>query len=281
MKFLHKKIFIASAIAAAFFVATPALAAFVPPECTGTADPASCGLQSLVNVFIRFANYLFGIAGSVAFIFFIYGGYTLLASGGSAEKIQKGKTIVINAVIGLFLVFGARGLVTLVLQAVTKGSKVLIEGASCQPLAKLPSGSVIKPRAVKNAEGALVCIASCEEYAQTTGKKYECTEPAGLSDCVSNLCEGKKEVSKCCVKQEKLKEGSECVCSSSAGEFTLVAAGAVPCGEIKCSVTPDKKTCLCKTSKAAVSSMEYNESLGQELPEFESQCNSISNCRPK
>jgi hypothetical protein len=64
-----------------------------------------------ILVLLQVANYLFGIVGALALIFFIYGGFTLILSRGNAEQTSKGMGIISAAVIGLVIVFGAYMLV--------------------------------------------------------------------------------------------------------------------------------------------------------------------------
>lgn len=45
-----------------------------------------------------------GILGSLALATFIYGGFIWMLSGGSAERIEKGKKILVWAVIGLVII---------------------------------------------------------------------------------------------------------------------------------------------------------------------------------
>lgn len=56
---------------------------------------------------IRIGQQIFLYIGSFAFAFFIYGGITMILSLGSAEKVTKGKEIIIAAVVGLIISFGA------------------------------------------------------------------------------------------------------------------------------------------------------------------------------
>jgi len=45
-----------------------------------------------------------GLAGGIAFLYFLYGAFLILTSMGSAEKINEGKEIMISAVSGLILI---------------------------------------------------------------------------------------------------------------------------------------------------------------------------------
>ena len=76
-----------------------------------------CGLNDVVNLFIGAANYLFGIVGALALLFFIYGGVLWLTAAGKSEQIEKGKKVLIGAVIGLAIVFGAWLIVQFVMTA--------------------------------------------------------------------------------------------------------------------------------------------------------------------
>ena len=60
-----------------------------------------------------------GIVGSLALLMFIYGGFTWMTSAGSAEKVTKGKGIMVWAAIGLVVIFSSYALVKFVIQGVT------------------------------------------------------------------------------------------------------------------------------------------------------------------
>ena len=57
-----------------------------------------------------------GIVGSLALAMFIYGGFVWMLAGGSAEKVQKGKNVLVWAAIGLVVVFSAYALVKFVFE---------------------------------------------------------------------------------------------------------------------------------------------------------------------
>ncbi len=60
------------------------------------------------NLEVILKDYVFvygtGITGGIAFLYFIYGVFLILTSGGNAEKIAEGKEIIISALSGLFLI---------------------------------------------------------------------------------------------------------------------------------------------------------------------------------
>jgi len=48
---------------------------------------------------------ILGLTGVLALVAFIAGGVIMMTSGGNAEKVKKGKDILVWAVIGLFIIF--------------------------------------------------------------------------------------------------------------------------------------------------------------------------------
>lgn len=71
-------------------------------ECHGKGN---CELNDFILTAVLFANRSLGIVGSIALLFFIYGGVMFLISAGNSERINQAKKILTGAVIGLVLVF--------------------------------------------------------------------------------------------------------------------------------------------------------------------------------
>ncbi len=90
------------------------------PECLLKDDlSSSCRDVSIFVYFlIQLARYLFTIIGALALVMFVYGGFTLILSQGSSEKVKKGTDIILAAVIGLVIMFGAYMLVSFLGEAV-------------------------------------------------------------------------------------------------------------------------------------------------------------------
>jgi hypothetical protein len=74
-----------------------------------------------VSIFIKVAiditNVIMGIVGALALIVFVYGGFVLILSEGSSEKVSKGTGAMMAAVIGLTIVFAAYLLIRFLGQA--------------------------------------------------------------------------------------------------------------------------------------------------------------------
>lgn len=58
--------------------------------------------------------YIFAGIGIVLLLFLISGGFTLMFSAGDPQKVQKGKTVLTNALIGFVIVFVAYWIVQIV-----------------------------------------------------------------------------------------------------------------------------------------------------------------------
>jgi hypothetical protein len=67
----------------------------------------SCTLNTFVELGVRIAEYILGIVGALTLLMFIYGGFMWILSGGSSDKVQKGKDIIIGSVVGLVIVFSS------------------------------------------------------------------------------------------------------------------------------------------------------------------------------
>lgn len=91
-----------------------AWAAGILPDQSGSGDSTSCGspngcgnysLDDILSTAVLVANWILGCVGALALLFFVYGGFVFILSGGSEEKVREGKTILMNAIIGLVIVF--------------------------------------------------------------------------------------------------------------------------------------------------------------------------------
>lgn len=65
----------------------------------------------------RIIKTILGIVGVLALLMFIYGGILWMTSGGSAEKIKKGKDTIVWAVIGLAFIFFSYTILEFILKA--------------------------------------------------------------------------------------------------------------------------------------------------------------------
>lgn len=63
----------------------------------------------------RIINAVMGFVGSIALLMFVYGGLTLMISGGNTEKIKKGRDILVWSAIGLVFIFLSYALVNFII----------------------------------------------------------------------------------------------------------------------------------------------------------------------
>lgn len=78
----------------------------------GTDDP-----RVLIGQIIRV---LLGVVGSLALVFFIYGGLTWMTSAGSANRVESGKNTLIWATLGLVVIFTSYTVLTFILTNIPK-----------------------------------------------------------------------------------------------------------------------------------------------------------------
>ncbi|MDD5043835.1 MAG: pilin [Patescibacteria group bacterium] len=80
----------------------------------------NCSLDDFLLIGKAVYNLILGVVGSLMLLMFIIGGFYLLTSAGSSEKIEKGKKYLVNAVIGGIIVFGAFSLVNFLIERAVK-----------------------------------------------------------------------------------------------------------------------------------------------------------------
>ena len=78
-----------------------------PPAVRRTSLQNPLGTSDIKVLVGRAVNGFLGLSGSFALLMFVYGSFTWITSGGSPEKIARGKKIFTYAVIGLIVIFGS------------------------------------------------------------------------------------------------------------------------------------------------------------------------------
>ncbi len=85
-------------------------------------DPSTglrCTETSVPQIFKTIINWALGIAFGVAVIFLIVGGFRYITAGGNEESVEKGKSSVINALIGIVIIVLSYVIVNVVANLVT------------------------------------------------------------------------------------------------------------------------------------------------------------------
>lgn len=138
----HKKLILIFIVCIGLLASLPALASWpatpLLPPCTST---GCCGFNDFILLGINLTKMILGLVGSLALLFFIYGGVMFLIAGGSSEMISKGKKIITNAVIGVALVLGAWIIVNFAIAALTGTPVGSVKIFGTQDWWKTPAGA--------------------------------------------------------------------------------------------------------------------------------------------
>lgn len=81
----------------------------------------NCSLTDLIRLGTNIFQFVLGIVGSLALLAFVYGGILFLFSGGNTDMIEKGKSTLKGATIGLIIVFISYTIVYFAAQALGMG----------------------------------------------------------------------------------------------------------------------------------------------------------------
>ncbi len=79
------------------------------------------GTEAVSIVIGQIIKVILGLIGAIALLMFVYGGVMWLTSQGSEEKIEKGKKILIWAIVGLVVILTSYVAVSFVINALTNG----------------------------------------------------------------------------------------------------------------------------------------------------------------
>ena len=105
------------------FVAYPSLAqteGCPPGQVCKLNNPLGDSIDTPQKLIGKVINSVLGVVGSLALLMFVYGGLTWMTSSGNAEKVKKGRDIIIWSAIGLAIIFSAYGLTRVLIEGVTQ-----------------------------------------------------------------------------------------------------------------------------------------------------------------
>ena len=79
------------------------------PDAGGQADAryATYTLDGVIEFMLNIMRFIFSIAGSLALLFVVWGGFQMMASAGQSKMVEAGRKTLVNALIGVLLIFGA------------------------------------------------------------------------------------------------------------------------------------------------------------------------------
>lgn len=85
-------------------------------------EAAGIGRADPRGIVVALIQQILGLASILFFMIFIYGGYRWMTAGGADEKINKAKTVIRNAIIGLVIVITAYTITYFIAQAIESGA---------------------------------------------------------------------------------------------------------------------------------------------------------------
>jgi|SRR3989344_2151126 len=86
--------------------------------CGRPGTPACESWDQFYQLIENVMNFLLTISIPLAVVVIIYGGFLFMTSGGSEQRVTKGKQAMLSAAIGLAIVFGSYIIITTVLRAI-------------------------------------------------------------------------------------------------------------------------------------------------------------------
>lgn len=92
-----------------FLIATQPVFAqgIVPSGCERVVDGKiveDCTVYHLIELMINIAKWILGVAGSIALIYFVYGGFLWITAAGSSSRVDEGRKMIVGAVTGVVII---------------------------------------------------------------------------------------------------------------------------------------------------------------------------------
>jgi hypothetical protein len=103
----------------AFALAPLALAQFQTPDAGGTGLPNDTSISGFI---IRIINIALTVAGLIAVLFLIIGGFRYITSAGNEEVAESAKKIITNSIIGIIIIILSFVIVRVISNAVANGN---------------------------------------------------------------------------------------------------------------------------------------------------------------
>ncbi|MBI5794625.1 Ig-like domain-containing protein [Candidatus Uhrbacteria bacterium] len=110
-------------ISVGIFVASPVLAVDTESFAAQAGFTTTADVTVIITRLIRTAISFIGV---IAVAFVLYGGFMFMTAGGNAERVKSAKKILLNALIGLILVFASFAIVSFILNALSTATGATI-----------------------------------------------------------------------------------------------------------------------------------------------------------
>lgn len=76
--------------------------------------------KTLMGLLTEILKYLLYLAGAIAVLFIVIGGFQYITSAGNEEQAEKGRNTLVNAIIGLVVIIMSYAIIQVIANAVTK-----------------------------------------------------------------------------------------------------------------------------------------------------------------
>jgi hypothetical protein len=106
-------------LASVLFLAPLSAVALQLPNCTSLNGVNCTAGTSITGLITTIINWMLVLAGLIAVFFLVVGGFRYIAAGGNEEAAEKGKSTVINAIIGIVIIVLSYVIVNVVSNLVT------------------------------------------------------------------------------------------------------------------------------------------------------------------
>lgn len=158
------------------------------------------GLNDMLSIATWAAKWILGIVGSLTLLMFVYGGFILLTSAGSNEKVGEAKKIITAAVIGLIIVFSS----AMIIRFVSTSLGLSWSGEKLETASSQNTGGVIK-----------ATDSTCANYKLSSGETagssgFSCVDSNNAGYCLNGLCPGESNIKCCAPKCETKHPGWTC-----------------------------------------------------------------------
>lgn len=146
------------------------------------------GLNDMLSIATWAAKWILGIVGSLTLLMFVYGGFILLTSAGSNEKVGEAKKIITAAVIGLIIVFSS----AMIIRFVSTSLGLSWSGEKLETASSQNTGGTNK-----------VTDSTCTNYELPDKKNagsygFSCVDSNSAGYCFDGLCPSYGSSIKCC-----------------------------------------------------------------------------------
>ena len=133
------------------------------PICACCGD---CTANDFLGLGLNIANIILKYLGVIALVMFIFGGIMWMTSAGSEEKVKKGKTVIMGAVVGMAIVLSAYVIVQMLMQALhtegyLKGEKCTVNQSTPNDGSCIEAGSRYKDYSQNKVDGFECRVSQC------------------------------------------------------------------------------------------------------------------------